>query len=203
MDLGLEIQTTNVGIRMITLKILWVHGLVIPTFLTWRKSNILFSRYLDFCTFVKSTDFKICDIIIGISSSGISTSADFFWILSTLKKKFGQMLECCNTNISIMFLAQDWRLRLEASSRLFYDFIKMTLQRDLAIFNIDIHFAEGHPSILNLTTFCQIFHVDYWPPCSFFHLQFVNVHFSPFHKSRHNWLLSFSSRFLNWKGPGT
>ena len=32
-----------------------------------------------------------------------------------------------------MFLAQWWRL--ETSSRLFYDFIKMTILRDLALFN--------------------------------------------------------------------
>ena len=78
-----------------------------------------------FCAFVKSTDFKICNIIIGITNSGISTSAYFFWILSTLKNKFGQTLVCCKTNISNMFLAQDWRL--ETSSTLFYDFIKMTI----------------------------------------------------------------------------
>ena len=30
------------------------------------KSNISFLRHLDFCVFVKSTGFKICDIIIGI-----------------------------------------------------------------------------------------------------------------------------------------
>ena len=103
----------------------WVHGLVIPIFLIWRKNDISFSRYLDFCAFVKSTDFKICHVIIGIASSGIFTYAYFLWILSTLKKKFGQVVVCCETNISDTFLAQDWRL--ETSSRLFYDFIKMTL----------------------------------------------------------------------------
>ena len=103
----------------------WVHGLVILTFLIWRENYILFSRYLDFCTFVKSTDFKICGIIIGITSIGISISAYFFWILSTLKTKFGQTLVCCKTNISDMFLALDWRLG--TSSRLFCDFIKMTI----------------------------------------------------------------------------
>ena len=30
------------------------------------KNNISFLRHLDFCVFVKSTGFKICDIIIGI-----------------------------------------------------------------------------------------------------------------------------------------
>ena len=37
------------------------------------------------------------------------------------------------TNISNIFLAEYWRL--ETSSRLFYDFIKMTIQQALAIFN--------------------------------------------------------------------
>ena len=36
----------------------WVHGLVISIFLIWRKNDILFSTYLDFCAFVKSTEFK-------------------------------------------------------------------------------------------------------------------------------------------------
>ena len=37
------------------------------------------------------------------------------------------------TNISNMFLAECWRV--ETSSRLFYDFIKIKIQQDLAIFN--------------------------------------------------------------------
>ena len=47
--------------------------------------------------------------------------------------KFGQILVCCMKNISNMFLAECWRL--ETSSWLFYDFIKMTIQQDMAIFN--------------------------------------------------------------------
>ena len=46
---------------------------------------------------------------------------------------FGQILMCYITNIYDMFLAQWWRL--ETSSRLFYDFIKTTILRDLALFN--------------------------------------------------------------------
>ena len=61
------------------------------------------------------------------------TYAYFFWILSPIKMKFGQILVCCMTNISNMFLAECWRL--ETSSRLFHDFIKMTIQQDLAICN--------------------------------------------------------------------
>ena len=32
-----------------------------------RKNNVSFSRYRDFCVFVKSADFKICDVIIDIA----------------------------------------------------------------------------------------------------------------------------------------
>ena len=38
-------------------------------FCVWKK-NVLFSRYVDFCVFVKSksTSFKICDVIMGIAA---------------------------------------------------------------------------------------------------------------------------------------
>ena len=47
--------------------------------------------------------------------------------------KFGQVLVFYITNFSNMFLAQCWGL--ETISRPFHGFIKMTIQRDLAIFN--------------------------------------------------------------------
>ena len=62
------------------------------------------------------------------------TYAYFFWILNPIKMKFGQIIVCCMMNISSMFLAECWRL--EAGSRLCYDFIKMKIQQDLAIFNV-------------------------------------------------------------------
>ena len=49
-------------------------------------------RYLDICAFVKSTDFNICDIIIALLDSGSYTYDFFFWILSTIEMKFGQIL---------------------------------------------------------------------------------------------------------------
>ena len=61
------------------------------------------------------------------------TYAYFFWILSPIKMKFGQILVCCMTNISNIILAECWRLK--TSSRLFHDFIKITIQQDLAVFN--------------------------------------------------------------------
>ena len=65
-------------------------------------------------------------------NNGSYTYAYFFWILSTIKMKFGQILVCCLTNISNMFLAQC--CTLQTSSRPFY-FIKMTIYQDLAILN--------------------------------------------------------------------
>ena len=47
--------------------------------------------------------------------------------------KFCQILVCRMTNIFNIFLPQYWRL--ETSSIPFYCFIKMTIQRDLAIFD--------------------------------------------------------------------
>ena len=47
--------------------------------------------------------------------------------------KFGQILVRCMKNITDIFFAECWIL--ETSSRLFYDFIKMTIQQDLVIFN--------------------------------------------------------------------
>ena len=61
------------------------------------------------------------------------TCAYSFLIQSPIKMKFGQILVYSVTNISNMFLAEC--SGLEASSRLCYDFIKMTIQHDLATFN--------------------------------------------------------------------
>ena len=101
------------------------------------------------------------------------TYAYFFWILRAIKIKLGQILVCCMTNISIMFSAECWRL--ETSSRLFYDFIKMTIQQDLAIFN------GWH--IPFLIVFYSPFQKNETP------------------ESWHIWLLSNWGRLLNQKGP--
>ena len=37
-------------------------------FFTWRKNAVSLQKYLDFCTFMKSTNFKICDVIIDIAA---------------------------------------------------------------------------------------------------------------------------------------
>ena len=99
----------------------------------WRK-NVSFWWYRDFCVFVKHADLKICDVIISIAAlMQVTLYTYFFWILSPIKMKFVRILVGWMTNIYNIFLAECWRL--ETSSRLFYDFIKMTIQQDLAIFN--------------------------------------------------------------------
>ena len=47
--------------------------------------------------------------------------------------KLSQILVCCMTNISNMFLAQCWRV--ETGCRPFHDFIKMTIERDMVVFH--------------------------------------------------------------------
>ena len=62
------------------------HGVQLMTFFIWRKSNTSFSRYLDFCVFLESTGFKICDALPHNESY---TYAYFFWIQSMIKMKLG------------------------------------------------------------------------------------------------------------------
>ena len=83
-----------------------------------------------FC--VKSTDFKTCDVIIGIAEQWKLHLCLFILNPKYYQNEFDQMLVRCMINISNMFLAQCWKL--ETSSRPFYDFIK-TIYRDLPIFN--------------------------------------------------------------------
>ena len=98
-----------------------------------------------------------------------------YWILRPIKMKVGQILIYFMANISNMFLAECWGL--ETSSRLFYDFIKSTIQQDLAIFNdwrITFLIVLYSPFQENKT-------LESWQI----------------------WLLSNWNRFLNKKGPGT
>ena len=102
------------------------------------------------------------------------TYADFFWILSPIKMKFGQILLYCMTSISNIFLAECWRL--ETSSRIFCDFIKITIQQDLTIFN-----GWHIPFLITLySTFQKYGRLESWPIS----------------------LLSNWDRQLNQKGPG-
>ena len=139
----------------------------------------MLSRYRDFCVFVQPADSKIRDVTIRLLDNVSYTYAYFFWILSPINMKFGQILVCCMTNIPNMFLAECWRL--ETSSSLFYDFIEMTIQQDLVIFNA-----------------CHIlFSIALYSP-----FLFSIALYSPFQKNEtlgswHIWLLSNRGRLLN------
>ena len=54
-----------------------------------------------------------------------------------MKMKFSQILMCCMTNISNMFLDKCWRLK--TSSRLFYDFTEMKILQDLEILMVGMY----------------------------------------------------------------
>ena len=70
----------------------------------------------------RSTDFKVCDVIIDIVT---------WWKLHLrlflLNPKYyeNEILVCCMKNISNIFLAHFWRLK--TASRPFYNFTKMTI----------------------------------------------------------------------------
>ena len=102
-------------------------------FFIWRKNNVSFYRYRDFCVFVKPADFKICDVIISIGAQCKLHLRLFLLNRKSYQNEFGQILVCCMTNISNIILAKC--LVLETSSRLFYNYIKITIQQDPAIFN--------------------------------------------------------------------
>ena len=79
-----------------------------------------FSKCLDFCVFVKFTNFKNLTSSKTLIRNGSYTYAYFFWIPSTIKLKSGEILVYLIGNISNMFLAACWRL--ETSSKPFYHF---------------------------------------------------------------------------------
>ena len=101
-------------------KIMFCHKVYSPwslinDFFIGRK-NVSISRSLCFC---EIHNYKICDVTWSY------TFTYFFWILSTIKMKLGQILVYLIANISNMFLTQYWRL--ETSSRSFYGFNEMTI----------------------------------------------------------------------------
>ena len=137
-----------------------------------KKQCFALEIHLDFCF---SEIHRFHNLWCHHRHDGINIFAYFFLILSTTKMKFGQVLVCCMTNISNIFLIQWWRL--ETSSRPFYDFIEMTKKRGLAICN-----SWQLPFLI----------VSFSPFQKYQAL-----------KSWRNWLLSNWSRLPNWKEPGT
>ena len=80
-------------------------------FFIWRKNNISFLRYRDFCVFVKSTDFKIREIIISIARQ-----RKLHLCLFLLNSKWNLVKYLCaiwQTSITYFLLnAKDWKLVL-------------------------------------------------------------------------------------------
>ena len=139
-------------------------------FLIWRK-NVLFSRYLDFCVFWNPQIAKSVTSSLASLLNGSYTFAYFFWILSTIKMKFGHILVYLITDISNMFLTQCWRL--ETNSRPFYDFNEMAILQELSIFR---------------SWYLLFSIIPYWP---------FQKSITP--ETWHDWFLSNWSRLLNWK----
>ena len=83
--------------------------------------------------------------------------------------KFGQILVYLITNIFNIFLPQCWSL--QTSSRPFYDFTEMTLERNLSIFSS-----------------------SYLP---FLILPYLHFHKNETNETLHNWLLSNWNKLLN------
>ena len=102
-------------------------------FFIWRNNNVSFLRYLDFCVFVKSTDFKIRGIIISIATKWKLHLCLFLLNPKSYKNETWSNTSVLLRNISKIFLPQCWRL--ETSSRPFYYIIKTAVGQDLTIFN--------------------------------------------------------------------
>ena len=130
---------------------------------------------LDLCVFVKSTDFKICDVIISIASYWKLHLRLFLLNANSYQNKTWSNTSVLYGKYFYHVFVQCWRL--ETSSRSFYDFIKMTIKRDLVIFNSWLlpFLIVGYSHFQKNET------LESW----------------------HSWLLSNLSRLLNWKGPGT
>ena len=88
-------------------------------------NNVSFSQYLHF-VFLMNPNVKIFNVIIDIIEYEKIQFQLLFMTLGGIKMKFHQKLVQLQTIISTLFLTLS--RRLETSSRLFYDFNKMTIQ---------------------------------------------------------------------------
>ena len=97
-------------------------------FFLWRKNNVSFSKFnLNFPVFVKSTYFKVCDVIMFVTLMAISFESYVLSKQNLVKYSYAvwqRFLTC--------FVLM---LETKTSSRPFHRFIKMKICRDLALFN--------------------------------------------------------------------
>ena len=143
-------------------------------FFIWRKNNVLFSRYRDFCVFVKPTDFKICDIIISIAAQ---CKLDLCFFLLNPKSYQNEIW----SNASVLYgkyfeHGLGWMLEARNQFQALWWFDQN-----------DNTARSGHFQWLTYTVFnCPLF--------TFSKNETL--------KSWHIWLLSNMGRLPNWKGSG-
>ena len=98
----------------------------------WRKNNYSLLRCLYFLFLWNPQILKSVLPSQTLLHNESNTYAYFYWILSTIKMKFGLILAYCMPNTSNIVLAQC--RTLESSSKPFYDFITKKIWQDPVIF---------------------------------------------------------------------
>ena len=148
---------------------------VIKDFFIWRESDVSFSRYLDFCAFMKSTNFKICDVIIDIAPWW-KLHLRLFLLNPTYYQNQNSVKYYCAVWQTFLtcfwFNAGDWKLVPGP----FMILLKWQYSEICPFLVITFTFFK-----CPLFTFSKIETLEPW----------------------HHWLLSDWIRLLNWKGTGT
>ena len=98
---GNETRNSIVSTNMLKVTSIFYHIATTMNFFIWKKYDVLFSRYLDFCVFHESTNFKIFDIVIDRSY----TFDYFLKILHSIKIKFGQTIVQLMTDTFNLFFS--------------------------------------------------------------------------------------------------
>ena len=118
--------------------------------------------------------------------NGSYTYAYFFWMLSTIKMKFVQSLVCCMTNVSNIFLAKCWRL--EISSRLFYNFIRIN-------YNEELFFIHLFKKMKQWNLFFFVIFISFFTNCVA--ISKLNIYLIKSSENTHVWL-QFVAYILLW-----
>ena len=145
-------------------------------FFTWRKKQYFvvdMSRFL----FFWNPDLKTYDVIIGVIIAFCVMEVMLMLLLNPkhYQNEIWPNIGVLDEKHPNMFSTQCWRLK--TSSKPFYDFIEITIQRNVAISN------------------------SWYLP--FLIAPYLSFQKSETLESWYNWLLSDWTRLLNWKGPGT
>ena len=93
--------------------------------------------------------------------NGKYTYAYFFWILSTIKMTFGQILVCSITKLSSIFLAQYFRV--ETISRHFFILLNWQYSEIWPFLTVDIyHFWMSLIQLFKKIKHWNLDKIDYW-----------------------------------------